>query len=147
MTWPPRTLLRIEHGTGQVVLWTTGPAHLDLVLARLKERYNVSVEKVAVRVPMKETPSPRPTPRAARQAVRRARPVRGRPPDDGAATARHRQRSSTETVVGGAVPRQFIQSVEKGARAISTRTCSRGVAGRRRERFYAERQSAFSRLQ
>ena len=40
--------LRIEHdaATGQVVLWTTGPAHLDLVLARLRTRFNVSVDQV-----------------------------------------------------------------------------------------------------
>jgi len=49
--------LRIEHEaeTGQVVLWTTGPAHLDLVLSRLRSRFNVGVEQVPVRVPMKET--------------------------------------------------------------------------------------------
>ena len=49
--------LRIEHdpGTGQVVLWTTGPAHLDLVLARLRGRYNVAVDRVPVKVAMKET--------------------------------------------------------------------------------------------
>ena len=83
--------LRIEHdaGTGQVVLWTTGPAHLDLVLGRLRSRFNVGVEQVPVRVAMKETAvDPCRGPGPARQAVRRARPVRGLPPRHGAAPPR-----------------------------------------------------------
>ena len=49
--------LRIEHvqETGQVVVWTTGPAHLDLTLARLKERFNVAVRQVPVAVALRET--------------------------------------------------------------------------------------------
>lgn len=109
--------LRIEHGTGQVVLWTTGPAHLDLVLARLRERYNVSVEKVAVRVPMKETPIA--TAHAQGRHVKQSGGhgqfavvhLTMEPLPRGTGNEFH------ETVVGGAVPRQFIQSVEKGAHA------------------------------
>jgi elongation factor G len=108
--------LRIEHAqsTGQVVLWTTGPAHLDLVLSRLKERFNVGVERVPVKVAMKET--------ATTKATAQGRHVKQSGGHGQFAvvhmTMEPLPRGSgiefTETVVGGAVPRQFISSVEKG---------------------------------
>ena len=106
--------LRIEHGTGQVVLWTTGRAHLDLILGRLKERYNVSVEQVPVQVAMLETPV-----KAVSAQGRHVKQSGGH----GQFAVVHLTMEPlprgtgnqfTETVVGGAVPRQFIQSVEKG---------------------------------
>jgi elongation factor G len=106
--------LRIEHGTGQVVLWTTGPAHLDLILGRLKERYNVSLEQVPVQVAMLETP--------VKAVSARGRHVKQSGGHGQFAVVhltmeplpRGTGNQFTETVVGGAVPRQFIQSVEKG---------------------------------
>lgn len=108
--------LRIEHdaGTGQVVLWTTGPAHLDLVLARLRSRFNVGVEQVPVKVAMRET--------AVTRAEAQGRHVK-QSGGHGQFAVCHLvleplPRGSgiefAETVVGGAVPRQFIGSVEKG---------------------------------
>ncbi|HYN29548.1 MAG TPA: elongation factor G [Dermatophilaceae bacterium] len=111
--------LRIEHAasTGQVVLWTTGPAHLDLLLSRLKERFNVAVEQVPVRVAMKGT--------ATARAQAQGRHVKQSGGHGQFAvvhlTMEPLPRGSgvefTETVVGGAVPRQFISSVEKGTHA------------------------------
>lgn len=111
--------LRVEHNaeTGQVVLWSMGPAHLDLALERLRERFHVDVEKVPVKVALRETFS--------QQATVQGRHVKQsgghgqfavchltvEPLERGAGVEFH------ETVVGGAVPRQFIPSVEKGARA------------------------------
>ncbi|MGG5258759.1 elongation factor G [Phycicoccus avicenniae] len=108
--------LRIEHDaeTGQVVLWTTGPAHLDLLLHRLRERFNVGVEQVPVKVALKET--------AVGRSEAQGRHVK-QSGGHGQYAVCHLvleplPRGSgvefTEVVVGGAVPRQFIGSVEKG---------------------------------
>ena len=111
--------LRIEHdaGTGQVVLWTTGPAHLELVLSRLRSRFNVGVEQVPVKVAMRET--------ATERAEAQGRHVK-QSGGHGQFAVCHLvieplPRGSgvefAEKVVGGAVPRQFIGSVEKGVHA------------------------------
>ena len=118
--------LRIEHDadTRQLVLWTLGEAHADVLLERLKGRYGVTVDRVDVAVPLRET---------------FARP--------GAGKGRHVKQSGghgqyavcdleveplgsgggfefVDKVVGGSVPRQFIPSVEKGVIA----QMERGVA-------------------
>ncbi len=108
--------LRIEHdgATSQVVLWTTGPAHLELLLTRLKQRFNVDVEQVPVKVAMKETPLAK-----AEGLGRHVKQSGGH----GQYAVVHMTMEPLprgsgvefrESVVGGAVPRQFIQSVEKG---------------------------------
>jgi elongation factor G len=111
--------LRIEHNaeTHQLVLWCMGEAHADVILDRLANRYGVQVDQVDLRVPLRETFS---------------KPVKGH--------GRHVKQSGghgqyavcdvevtplhngagfefEDKVVGGAVPRQFIPSVEKGVRA------------------------------
>ena len=108
--------LRIEHvrETAQIVLWTTGPTHLDLVLARLKSRYNVDVKRVDVKVPMRET--------AIVRAQAQGRHVKQSGGHGQFAVVQMSMEPATrgegnsfhEVVVGGAVPRQFIGSVEKG---------------------------------
>ncbi len=111
--------LRIEHDadTGQVVLWTTGPAHLDLVLHRLQERFGVGVTQVPVRVGLRET--------AVTRSEAQGRHVK-QSGGHGQFAVCHLvleplPRGSgvqfDEVVVGGAVPRQFIGSVEKGVHA------------------------------
>ena len=71
--------MRLEHNaeTHQVVLWTMGQAHVDVLLERLRERYAVTVEPEPLRVPLREAfVAPRHRPRPPRQAERRPRPVR-----------------------------------------------------------------------
>ena len=111
--------LRIEQNpeTHQIVLWCMGEAHAGVVLDALANRYGVSVDTVELRVPLRET---------------FAGPAKGH--------GRHVKQSGghgqyavcdieveplpegggfefVDKVVGGAVPRQFIPSVEKGVRA------------------------------
>jgi elongation factor G len=120
----PTLRLDINGETHQVVLWCMGEAHLDVLLDRLKSRYGVAVDSVPVRVQLRET---------------FAGPAKGH--------GRHVKQSGghgqyavcdieveplpsgggfefVDKVVGGAVPRQFIPSVEKGVRA----QMDRGVA-------------------
>ena len=119
--------LRVEMGTGdsaQLVLWTMGEAHSDAALARLSERFGVSVRQVEVLVPLRETlaGSGRALGRHVKQSGGHGQyavceiEVEPLPRGSGFEFA--------EKVVGGVVPRQFIPSVEKGIRAQLTRGCS-----------------------
>jgi elongation factor G len=110
--------LRVERNTEthQTVLWGMGETHVDLTLERLKRKYGVEVSTVPLRLPYKETFK---------------KPVK--------AKGRHVKQSGghgqygicdieveplprgqgfefVDKIFGGAIPNQFIPSVEKGVR-------------------------------
>ncbi|UGY94951.1 elongation factor G-like protein EF-G2 [Streptomyces gobiensis] len=120
--------MRLEQNphTHQVVLWCLGEAHVDVALERLRTRYGVQVDTEPHRVSMRET--------FAGRAAGRGRHVKQ--------SGGHGQYAICEItveplpggsgiefvdkVVGGAVPRQFIPSVEKGVRAQATKGVAAG---------------------
>jgi len=118
--------LRLENNqeTGQLVLWCMGEAHADVLLDRLKSKYGVEVESVDLRVPLRETFADKVTSkgRHVKQSGGHGQyaicDVGIEPLGSGGGF------EFVDKVVGGAVPRQFIPSVEKGVRA----QMERGVA-------------------
>lgn len=111
--------LRVEHNdeTHQVVLWTMGEAHADVLLDRLAGRYGVEVDEVELRVPFRETFS-RPATGHGRHVKQSGGhgqyavcSIEVEPLPQGSGF------EFVDRVVGGAVPRQFIPSVEKGVRS------------------------------
>ncbi|MDP2772100.1 MAG: elongation factor G-like protein EF-G2, partial [Nocardioides sp.] len=111
--------LRVEHNaeTHQIVLWTMGEAHADVLLDRLASRYGVAVDEVEVRVPMRETfvqPATglgRHVKQSGGHGQYAVCSIEVEPLPQGAGF------EFVDRVVGGAVPRQFIPSVEKGIRS------------------------------
>jgi elongation factor G len=110
--------LRIEHPeeTGQIVLWTLGEAHADLVLDRIKTRYGVEVDSAELRPSMRETfagPAPG-NGRLVKQSGGHGQyavvDIQVEPLPAGSGF------EFVDKIVGGAVPRNFIPSVEKGVR-------------------------------
>ncbi len=120
--------LRIDNNaeTHQLVLWCMGETHAEVLLERLTSRYGVNVDQVPFTVSLRET---------------FAGPAKGH--------GRHVKQSGghgqfavcdieveplpegsgfefLDKVVGGAVPRQFITSVEKGVRAQMERGVRHG---------------------
>ncbi|MEU3654949.1 elongation factor G-like protein EF-G2 [Streptomyces sp. NPDC032161] len=120
--------LRLEQNqdTHQVVLWCLGEAHQDVALDRLRSHYGVRVDAVPHKVALRET--------FAAPASGRGRHVKQSgghgqyaiceidveplPPGSGL--------EFVDAVVGGAVPRQFVPSVEKGVRAQAARGVAAG---------------------
>ncbi|MFK0111385.1 elongation factor G-like protein EF-G2 [Streptomyces sp. NPDC091217] len=122
----PTMRLEQNQDTHQVVLWCLGEAHADVALERLRSRYGVQVDVVPHKVSLRET--------FAGKSAGRGRHVKQ--------SGGHGQFAICEIeveplpggsgiefvdkVVGGAVPRQFIPSVEKGIRAQAIRGVAAG---------------------
>jgi elongation factor G len=111
--------LRVEHNqeTRQTVLWTMGDAHVDVTFQRLADKFGVKVERLPYRVPLRETFNQKVTAegRHVKQSGGHGQyakvQVEVEPLGPGSGF------EFVDKVVGGAVPRQFIPSVEKGVRA------------------------------
>jgi elongation factor G len=111
--------LRIEQNpeTHQIVLWCMGEAHAGVVLDALSRRYGVSVDTVELRVPLRETfgGKAKGHGRHVKQSGGHGQyavcDIEVEPLPEGTGF------EFVDKVVGGAVPRQFIPSVEKGVRA------------------------------
>ncbi len=111
------TTVRLDRGgNDQLVLWTTGQAHADLLIARLVERYGVRVEQEELKIPLRETFVAKTTAlgRHVKQSGGHGQyavcNIEVEPLPRGGGF------EFVDKVVGGAVPRQFIPSVEKGVR-------------------------------
>lgn len=111
--------LRIEQNpeTHQIVLWCMGEAHAGVVLDALTRRYGVSVDTVELRTPLRETfgGKAKGHGRHVKQSGGHGQyavcDIEVEPLPEGSGF------EFVDKVVGGAVPRQFIGSVEKGIRA------------------------------
>ncbi|WP_030681045.1 elongation factor G-like protein EF-G2 [Streptomyces sp. NRRL B-1347] len=124
----PTMRLEQNQDTHQVVLWCLGEAHADVALERLRSRYGVQVDVIPHKVSLRET--------FAGRSGGRGRHVKQ--------SGGHGQYAICEIeveplpggsgiefvdkVVGGAVPRQFIPSVEKGVRAQAAKGVAAGYA-------------------
>lgn len=119
--------LRIEQvdGSGQILLWTLGEAHADLILERIRTRYGVEVAQVEMRAPIRATfasaadGSGRLVKQSGGHGQYAVVQIEVEPLPRGAGF------EFVDKVVGGAVPRNYIPSVEKGVRA----QMQQGVAG------------------
>jgi elongation factor G len=111
--------LRIEQNqeTHQIVLWCMGEAHVGVILDALANRYSVKVDTIDVRVPLRETfgGNAKGHGRHVKQSGGHGQyavcDIEVEPLPEGSGF------EFVDKVVGGAVPRQFIPSVEKGVRA------------------------------
>jgi elongation factor G len=111
--------VRVEHDaeTHQIVLWAMGEAHADVLLDRLENRHGVAVDQVELKVPLRETfaGTARGHGRHVKQSGGHGQyavcDIEVEPLPTGAGF------EFVDKVVGGAVPRQFVPSVEKGLRA------------------------------
>ncbi|QNN51236.1 elongation factor G [Nocardioides mesophilus] len=111
--------LRVEHNpeTHQIVLWCMGEAHADVVLDRLENRHGAAVDQVELRVPLRETFAAtghghgRHVKQSGGHGQYAVCDLTVEPLPQGAGF------EFVDKVVGGAVPRQFIPSVEKGVRS------------------------------
>lgn len=120
--------LRVENNdrTGQLVLWSLGEAQRDVALERLRSRFGVSVDVEEYRVELRETFAAKATGhgRHVKQSGGHGQyavcDIEVDPAPEGSGI------EFVDRVIGGAVPRQFIGSVEKGVRAQAARGVAAG---------------------
>ncbi|MCZ7413318.1 elongation factor G-like protein EF-G2 [Streptomyces sp. WMMC897] len=122
----PTMRLEQSPATHQIVLWCLGEAHRDVALERLRSRYGVRVDTEPHRIALRET--------FAAPSSGRGRHVKQSGGHGQFAICEIRVEplpvgtgiEFADRVVGGAVPRQFIPSVEKGVRAQAAKGVTTG---------------------
>ncbi|MFI9219134.1 elongation factor G-like protein EF-G2 [Streptomyces werraensis] len=122
----PTMRLEQNQDTHQVVLWCLGEAHADVALERLRSRYGVQVDVVPHRVSLRETFGGRASGRGrhVKQSGGHGQfaicEIEVEPLPNGSGI------EFVDKVVGGAVPGQFVPSVEKGIRAQARKGVAAG---------------------
>jgi elongation factor G len=113
----PTLTLERNAETHQLVLWCMGEAHVDVLLDRLKTKYGVEVEQIPLRVPFRETFAAKASGhgRHVKQSGGHGQyaicDIEVEPLESGAGY------EFVDKIYGGAIPNQFIPSVDKGVRA------------------------------
>jgi elongation factor G len=113
----PTVRLERNAETHQLVLWCLGEAHADVLLDRLKTKYGVEVEKVELRVPLRETfqgkaeGHGRHVKQSGGHGQYAVCDITVEPLPSGSGF------EYVDKIFGGAVPNQFIPSIEKGVKA------------------------------
>jgi elongation factor G len=113
----PAVRVHQDQDTHQLVVWSMGDSHLDVVLDRLSSRHGVDVDAEPVRVALRETlrgkanGHGRHVKQSGGHGQYAVADIEAEPLPQGSGF------EFVDRVVGGAVPRQFIGSVEKGIRA------------------------------
>jgi elongation factor G len=113
--------------THQLVIWSMGEAHADVIMERLAERYSVHVDQVPFVVSLRETfggPAKghgRHVKQSGGHGQYAVCDIEVEPLPEGGGF------EFVDKVVGGSVPRNFIPSVEKGVRAQMERGVRNGT--------------------
>ena len=120
--------MRLEQNpeTGQIILWSMGEAHVDVLLDRLKTRYGVSVDSEPLRVSLRETfaKSAKGHGRLVKQSGGHGQfavcDIEVEPLPAGTGF------EFVDKITGGVIPKTFVASVEKGVRVQMTKGVAAG---------------------
>lgn len=112
----PALTVSVEPRTHRTVIAGQGPLHLEVALARLRNRYHVEVSQADPRIPYRETVT---TTAKGQGRHKKQTGGRGQFADvwlEIEPLPRGQGFQFVDAVVGGAVPRPYIPAVEKGVR-------------------------------
>ena len=107
--------------TGQTIISGLGDTHLDVIVARMKRKFGTSVENEQIRIPYKETVNGK-----ARAQGRHKKQTGGRGQFGDCwlriePLPRGEGYQFVDEIFGGAIPKNYIPSVEKGVKAAMDR--------------------------
>lgn len=118
---------RRDPETGQTLLSGMGDLHLEVIIDKLKRKFNTEVETVELRIPYRETitrPVQRVEGKFKRQSGGRGQYghcfINIEPLPRGAGI------EFTESIVGGAIPKNYIPAIEKGIREAAEKGIQAG---------------------